>query len=78
MLLQPLTPLIYEVVEPTTRETTVSDVLLGSAAMIGAVSGVALLLGCMCAGCLIGVRRLRGRNKLAEEGNGGVRLKLNG
>ena len=78
MLLQPLTPLIYELVEPTTRETTVLDVLVGTAAMIGAVSGVALLLGCMYAGCLIGVRRLRGRNKLAAEGNGGVRLKLNG
>lgn len=77
MLSQPLTPLVYEVVEPTTQETTVMDVVLGSVAMIGAVAGVALLLGCICAGVLIGVRRLKGRDKLTEDSDGGIKLKLN-
>lgn len=77
MLSQPLMPLVYEVVEPTTKETTVMDVLFGSVAMIGAVAGVALLLGCICAGLLIAFRRSRGRDKLEEGGDGGVRLNLN-
>ena len=43
MLLQPATPFVYEVVEPTTAQTTVVDVVVGAVAVAGAVAGFALL-----------------------------------
>ena len=76
MPLQPPTPFVYEAVEPTTAQTTVVDVVLGAVAVAGAVAGIALLLGLVCAGLLIGVRRMRG--SLAGQGRQGVSLDLGG
>ena len=55
---------VYEAVEAPTQQTTVVDVLLGGAAVIGLLAGVAVVLGLVCAGLLIGVRRMRGDDPL--------------
>ena len=73
--LQPITPLVYELVEPTTEQTTVIDVLWGSLGVIGAVAGFAVVLGMLLAGVMIGLR-FRGRDKLTGRGSDSVRLGL--
>ena len=78
MPLQPATPFVYEVAEPTTAQTTVVDVLLGAAAVVGAVAVVALVLGLALAGLMIGIRRMRGENGLTGRGREGARLGLGG
>ena len=75
---QPVTPFVTEVVEPTTEPTTVVDVLLGSFAVIGAVALVAFVLGLLCAGVLIGLKRARGQDELSGRGSDSVRLDLGG
>ena len=54
---QPLT--IYEAVPPATAETTIMDVLLGAASVVGGLALGAVLLGLVCAGVLIRLRRAR-------------------
>ncbi len=74
MLFQPVTPLLYKVIEKTTEQTTVLDVLKGSFAIVGTLAAVAVVLGVAYAGLLIGIRRMRGQDKLA--GSGSVQLRL--
>ena len=76
MAAQPATPFVYEVVEPTTAQTTVVDVVVGAVAVAGAVAGVALLLGLALAGLMIGIRRMRGEN--GSTGRAGANLGLGG
>ncbi len=57
---QPVTPLVYEMVEPTTEQTTVIDVVLGAFSVVGVLGFVAVLLGLSLAGLLIWMRKLRG------------------
>ena len=78
MLSQPATPFVYEVVEPTTAQTTALDVVLGAVAVAGAVAVVALVLGLALAGLLIGIRRMRGDNGLAGRDREGASLHLSG
>ena len=73
---RPVTPLVYEVVEETTAQTTVVDVLLGSVAFAGAVAGAALLFGVVLAGIMIGFHRRRGRDDPTGHSSGVVRLGL--
>ena len=67
---QPVTPLVYEVVEPTTEQTTAIDVVLGAFSVVGVLGLVAVLLGVSLAGLLIGVRKLRG----GDDGGSATRL----
>ena len=76
MLFQPVTPLLYKVVERTTEQTTVLDVLGGSLAIVGALAAVAAVLGVAYAGLLIGIRRMRGQDKLTGSGRDSVQLRL--
>lgn len=71
---QPMTPLVYEVVEPTTEQTTVVDVVLGAFSVVGVLGLTAVLLGLSLAGLLIGVRKTRGGQ--AEEAPGGSATRL--
>ena len=75
---QPITPFVYQVVEPTTAPTTVVDVLLGAVAVSGALAVVALVLGIGLAGLLVGIRRLRRQDGLASGGGSSLRLGLGG
>ena len=75
---QPITPFVTEIVEPTTEQTTVVDVLVGSFAIIGAVVAFALVLGVLCAGIMIGLKRARGQDRLTGRGSDSVRLGLDG
>lgn len=76
MLLQPITPLVYEVVEKPTAQTTVSDVLVGAISVVGGLAVVGFLLGVLFAGVLIGLRRLRGQDSLDGGGSETVQLGL--
>lgn len=69
---QPLTPFIYEVVEPTTETTTVLDVVMGAVAVAGALALAALVLGVAFAGCMLAVRRLRRQDGLTTGGGLGL------
>ena len=73
---QPVTPLVYEVVEPTTDQTTVIDVVLGAFSVVGVLGLIAVLLGLSLAGLLIGVRRLRGGDIRGTTGGRATRLGL--
>lgn len=73
---QPVTPLVYEVVEPTTDQTTVIDVVLGAFSVVGVLGLIAVLLGLSLAGLLIGVRRLRGGDIRGTTGGSATRLGL--
>jgi hypothetical protein len=70
MQAQPVTPFVYEVVEPTTETTTVLDVVLGAAAVAGALAAVALVLGVVFAGLVLAIRRLRRKDGLTLGGSG--------
>ena len=74
MLAQPMTPAVYEVVEQTTEQTTVVDVLLGSFAFVGVLGLVAVLLGLAMAGGLILLNKDRGDP--ASGSTGATRLGL--
>jgi len=73
---QPVTPLVYEVVEPTTEQTSVIDVVLGAFSVVGVLGLIAVLLGVTLAGLLIGVRRLRGGSVEGVAGRRATRLGL--
>ena len=73
---QPVTPLVYEVVEPTTEQTTVIDVVLGAFSVVGVLGLVAVLLGLTLAGLLIWVQRLRGGYIRGTGGAGATRLDI--
>ena len=73
---QPVTPLVFEVVEPTTEQTTVIDVVLGAFSVVGVLGLTAVLLGAALAGLLIGVRKRRGVRAADVPGGGATRLGL--
>lgn len=78
MHIQPPTPFIYEVVEPTTPQTTVLDVVLGAAAVAGALAAVALVLGVACAGIMLVIRRLRRQDGLTTGSGSSLNLGTGG
>lgn len=57
--LEPLTPLVYEVVDRTTGETTILDVLFGALSVVGVIGGVGVFLGIALGGFLIARRHRR-------------------
>ena len=73
---QPITPFVYEVVEPTTAPTTVLDVVLGAVAVAGALALAALVLGVALAGLMLAIRRLRRQDGLASGDGNSLRLAL--
>ena len=52
---------MVRVVQPTVEETSVADVLIGSIGLTGVLVLVAVILGAMLGGALIGVKKLRTR-----------------
>lgn len=55
------TPIIVHVVQPPIESTTVADVLIGAIGLTGVLVLVAILLGGVFGGALIGVKILRRR-----------------
>jgi len=72
---EPVTPFVYEVVDPTTPSTTAVDYLLGAFAVVGTVAVAAIVLGLLFAGTLIAIRRSRG-TALTGAGSASTRLGL--
>lgn len=60
-------PIIVRVVEQPVRETSISDVILGSLGLVGVMVIAALLLGLLLGGLLIGFKRLRAKDGLDPE-----------
>jgi len=61
--MQPQEPIMVHVVQQPVESTTLGDVLIGAFGLTGALVIVALLLGFVLGGILIGFKRLRERNK---------------
>ena len=76
MNIQPLTPLIYEVVDAPTPQTTIVEFLLGTLGGVAAIAGVAVVFGLGFAGVLILLRRRRGQDPLKGNGSDSIRLGL--
>ncbi len=76
MLAQPMTPAVYEMVEQTTQQTTVVDVLLGSFAFVGVLGLLAVLLGLAMAGGLILLRKGRGNPVSGSDGTTSLGLNI--
>ncbi len=64
MVEQPLT--IYETVQRSTPQTTITDVLLGAVWVVIGLAMVAVALGLIYAGVLIGIRRISGSRSVAD------------
>ena len=64
MLAQPIT--IYETVQQSTPQTTITDVLLGAVSVVLGLAVVAVALGLVCGAILISVRRVRGAKSVAD------------
>ena len=67
MLLQD--PIIVRVVEEPVRETTISDVILGSLGLVGVMVVSALLLGLLLGGGLVLYKRLTAKDGLDAAGD---------
>ena len=76
MNIQPLIPLIYEVVDAPTPQTTIVEFLLGTLGVVAAIAGVAVVFGLGFAGVLILLRRRRGQDPLKGNGSDSIRLGL--
>ena len=57
-------PVMVRVLQPTVEETSVADVLIGSIGLTGVLVLVAVLLGGLLGGALIGIKKLRSRYNL--------------
>jgi hypothetical protein len=57
-------PIIVQVVQPATESTSLADVLIGAIGLTGALVLLALVLGSVFGGLLIGVKMLRRRTNL--------------
>jgi hypothetical protein len=56
-------PIMVRVIQEPVKSTSLSDVLIGSFGLTGALLIVALLLGLLLGGVLIAFKHLRARNK---------------
>lgn len=57
-------PVMVRVVQPAVEETSVADVLIGSIGLTGVLILVAVVLGALLGGVLIGIKKLRSRYNL--------------
>ena len=57
-------PIIVRVIQPPTESTTVGDVLIGAIGLTGMLVVVALLLGGVFGGILIGIKIFRRRRNI--------------
>lgn len=62
-------PIIVRVVEQPIRETTISDVIVGSIGLVGIMLLAALFLGALLGGGLILAKRLTARDRLDAQGD---------
>ncbi len=63
-MLQPANPIMVRVIEEPVQTTTLSDVLIGSLGLTGAMLLAAAVLGALLGGILIGIKLLRARYNL--------------
>ena len=66
-MLQQQGPIIVRVIEEPVRETTISDVVLGSLGLVGVLLVSALLLGLLLGGALVLYKRLFAKDGLDAE-----------
>jgi hypothetical protein len=71
MMIQPQ-PIIVHVIQPATESTTVADVLIGAFGLTGLLVLLAVLLGGVFGGILIGIKILRRRWNIEPEPDAGI------
>ena len=74
MLFQPITPIIVQLSDAPTRETTVADVLLQAVGLTGAFIITAAVAGLIIGGILIWFKKLRPDNSINGQGSQGLGL----
>lgn len=77
MVWQPLNPVIVQVVDEPTRETSVADILLGAVGLVGFVLLMAALVGLAAGGLFILARKWRERREPADRPADDISLRLN-
>ena len=65
-------PIIVHVIQPVTESTTVADVLIGAIGLTGLLVLLAILLGLVFGGVLIGIKVLRRRMNIEPEPDAGI------
>ena len=65
-------PIIVHVIQPATESTTVADVLIGAFGLTGLLVLLAILLGGVFGGVLIGIKVLRRRMNIEPEPDAGI------
>ena len=65
-------PIIVHVIQPATESTTVADVLIGAFGLTGLLILLAILLGGVFGGILIGIKVLRRRLNIEPEPDAGI------
>jgi hypothetical protein len=65
-------PIIVHVIQPATESTTVADVLIGAFGLTGLLVLLAIVLGGMFGGILIGIKVLRRRMNIEPAPDAGI------
>jgi len=65
-------PIIVHVVQPATESTTVADVLIGAFGLTGVLVLLAIVLGGVFGGILIGIKVLRRRMNIEPPPDAGI------
>jgi len=65
-------PIIVHVIQPPIESTTVGDVLIGAIGLTGVLGLVAILLGALFGGILIGIKVLRRRMNIEPPPDAGI------
>jgi hypothetical protein len=65
-------PIIVHVIQPATESTTVADVLIGAFGLTGLLVLLAIVLGGMFGGILIGIKVLRRRMNIEPPPDAGI------
>ena len=65
-------PIIVHVIQPATESTTVADVLIGAFGLTGLLVLLAIVLGALFGGILIGIKVIRRRMNIEPPPDAGI------
>ncbi len=65
-------PIIVHVIQPATESTTVADVLIGAFGLTGLLVLLAIVLGALFGGILIGIKVIRRRMNIEPPRDAGI------
>ena len=71
---QPPAPIVVRVIEEPVKSTTVADVILGAVGLTGLLLMIALVAGALLGGVLIGVKKMRAKNRDPREDSDAIHI----